>query len=152
LSQQSPHSPFAIVAGFGIPGREVVNVLEANGVPYVVVELNPQTVKRCGSAGLNIVHGDCTEESVMRAAGIDRATLVAVAIPDDPAVLKTIELCRRLNPNAYLLARCRRVSTAMEATRRGVHDVVSEEQLIAAEFARLTLPLISGSNHSSSNK
>lgn len=145
MSQPSLQSPFVIVAGFGIPGREVVNLLEANRIEFVVVELNPQTVERCGRGGLNIVQGDVTEEPVLRAAGIDRATLIAIAIPDDPAVLKTIDLCRRLNPTVRILARCRRVSTAMEAARRGAHDVVSEEQLIGAEFARLTLPLISQS-------
>jgi voltage-gated potassium channel Kch len=136
-------SPFAIVAGFGIPGREVVNLLTARGVPFVVVELNPVTVERTAKAGLNIVHGDIADERVMREAGIDRATLLALAIPDDPAVLRAIDLARRLNPAARIIARCRRVSTALEAARRGAHDVVSEEQIVGAEFARLAVPLIS---------
>jgi voltage-gated potassium channel Kch len=143
LAESSANSPFVIVAGFGIPGREVVNLLEARHIPFVVIELNPQTVQRCGQAGLNIIGGDVTDEAVLRAAGIERATLLAIAIPDDPAVLKTVDLCRRLNPRTRILARCRRVSTAMEATRRGAHDVVSEEQLIGAEFSRLTLALTS---------
>lgn len=138
----TPSEPFVIVAGFGIPGREVVNLLSANATPFVVVELNPTTVGRCHTAGLNIVHGDIADEQVMRRAGIERATLVALAIPDDAAVLKAVDLIRRLNPAARILARCRRVSTALEASRRGAHDVVSEEQLIGAEFARLTGPLI----------
>ena len=133
---------FAIVAGFGIPGREVVNLLEDRGVPFVVVELNPLTVQRTAKARLNIIHGDIATEPVLRAAGIDRATLLALAIPDDAAVLRTIDLARRLNPAVRILARCRRVSTALEATRRGAHDVVSEEQIIGAEFARLAVPLL----------
>ena len=135
--------PFAIVAGFGIPGREVVNLLAARGIPFVVVELNPATVQRTAKAGLNIVHGDVADERVLREAGIDRATLLALAIPDDAAVLRAIDLTRKLNPTTRILARCRRVSTALEATRRGAHDVVSEEQIVGAEFARLTVPLIS---------
>lgn len=134
--------PFVIVAGFGIPGREVVNLLEARGVRFVVVELNPLTVRRTAKAGLNIVEGDIATEPVLRAAGIDRATLLALAIPDDAAVLRTVDLARRINPAVRILARCRRVSTALEATRRGADDVVSEEQIIGAEFARLTGPLI----------
>ena len=47
------------------------------------------------------------------------------------------------DPATRIIARCRRVSTALEATRRGAHDVVSEEQIVGAEFARLTVPLIS---------
>lgn len=134
---------FVIVAGFGIPGREVVNLLIARHTPFVVVELNRATVSRCHVGGLNIVQGDIANEDVLRQAGIDRATLVALAIPDDAAVLRAIDLIRRLNPAVQILARCRRVSTALEASRRGAHEVVSEEQLIGAEFARLTVPLIS---------
>jgi CPA2 family monovalent cation:H+ antiporter-2 len=127
----------------GIPGREVVNLLETRHIEYVVVELNPLTVSRCATGGLNIVQGDIADENVLKRAGIERATLVALAIPDDAAVLRAIDLIRRLNPKARTLARCRRVSTALEAGRRGADDVVSEEQLIGAEFARLTIPLIS---------
>ena len=137
-----PSEPFVIVAGFGIPGREVVNLLTSKGTSFVVIELNPTTVGRCHIAGLNIVQGDVADEQVLRRAGVDRATLVALAIPDDAAVLRAIDLIRRLNPDTQILARCRRVSTALEATRRGAHEVVSEEQLIGAEFARLTGPLI----------
>lgn len=132
-----------IVAGFGIPGREVVNLVTRRGIPFVVVELNPATVSRCHTAGLNIVQGDIADEQVLRNAGIDKATLVALAIPDDAAVLRAVDLIRKLNPSARILARCRRVSTALEVSRRGAEDVVSEEQLIGAEFARLTAPLIS---------
>ncbi|WP_206293021.1 NAD-binding protein [Humisphaera borealis] len=131
------------MAGFGIPGREVVNLLARRKIAFVVVELNPATVTRCQTAGLNIVQGDIADEQVLRNAGIDRATLVALAIPDDAAVLRAVDLIRRLNPAARILARCRRVSTALEASRRGAEDVVSEEQLIGAEFARLTAPLLS---------
>jgi CPA2 family monovalent cation:H+ antiporter-2 len=116
--QPSP-TPFAIIAGFGIPGREVANLLDDRGVPFVVVEMNPQTVQRTAKAGLNIIHGDIATEPVLRAAGIDRATLLALAIPDDAAVLRTIDLALRLNPRVRILARCRRVSAAIEATRRG---------------------------------
>ena len=135
-------SSYVIVAGFGIPGREVVNLLTRRKIPFVVVELNPATVARCHIAGLNIVQGDIADEQVLRSAGIDKATLVALAIPDDAAVLRAVDLIRKLNPAARILARCRRVSTALEAARRGAEDVVSEEQLIGAEFARLTAPLL----------
>lgn len=137
-----PTLPFAIVAGFGIPGREVVNLLQARGIEFVVVELNPLTVQRCVRAGLNIVQGDIAEDATLVAAGIHRASFLALAIPDDAAVLRSIDAARRLNPAVRILARCRRVSTALEATRRGTHDVVSEEQIIASEFARLTGTLL----------
>jgi voltage-gated potassium channel Kch len=130
------------VAGFGLPGREAVNLLAARGVPYIVVELNPQTVSRTSRSGLSIVQGDIADDAVLLAAGIERATLLLLAIPDDAAVLRAIDAARRINSSIRIVARCRRVSTAIEATRRGADHVLSEEQIIGAEFARLAGPLI----------
>src|SRR5581483_3511677 len=37
-------SGHVIVAGFGLPGRSLVEILRSRNVPYVVVELNPLMV------------------------------------------------------------------------------------------------------------
>lgn len=142
MSTDSLPTPYAIVAGFGLPGREAVNLLSARGVPYIVVELNPQTVTRTSRSGLSIVQGDIAEDAVLRAAGVEHAKLLLLAIPDDAAVLRAIEAARRINPSIRIVARCRRVSTAIEATRRGADHVLSEEQIVGAEFARLAAPYI----------
>src|SRR5687768_16946154 len=88
----------AIVAGFGIPGRAAANLLTAKRIPFCVVELNPETVKRCSRAGLPIIEGNVLEESVLRRAGIERASFLALAMPNEQAVLEALVLARRLNP------------------------------------------------------
>lgn len=138
-------SGYAIVAGFGIPGRAVATLFERAGVPFCVVELNGETVRRCGSAGLTIFQGDIADEAVMRRAGIERATVLALAIPDDAAVLRTIPIARRLNPHCRLFVRCRRVSTALAVNRMGIHDVLSEEQVVAQAFEHMIEPLLPAS-------
>jgi voltage-gated potassium channel Kch len=44
---------------------------------------------------------------------------------------------RRLNPRVRILARCRYVSSGIEATRRGADEVVVEEQAVAQAFEAL---------------
>jgi voltage-gated potassium channel Kch len=126
----------AIVAGFGIPGRELANLFTARRFPFCVVELNRDTVDRCAAAGLLILPGDATEEQVLRRAGIDRAAVLAFAMPNETAVLTGIAVARRLNPGIKILARCRHVSTTLEAIKRGADEVLSEEQVVAQEFRR----------------
>lgn len=129
-------SGHGIVAGFGIPGREVANLFAARGFPFCVLELNPQTVGRCTSGGLLILQGDATDEHTLRRAGIERAAVLALAMPNEAAVLAAIPVARRLNPGVKILARCRHVSTALEAHRKGADEVLSEEQVVAREFSR----------------
>ena len=127
----------AIIAGFGVPGRAVADRLTAAGVPFVVLELNAQTVMRCAPTGIRIVAGDAADEQTLRRAGIDRAALFAITVPVDAAVLASISAARRLNPAVRIWARCRYVSTGLQATRRGADEVIVAEQVVAHEFERL---------------
>ena len=125
-----------IIVGFGLSGRSVANSVIGKGVSYVVIELNPATVERCTPGGLNIIEGDARDAELLRQAGIERATDIAVTIPDDAATLDVVEQARRLNPSARIIARCTYVSGGMEAARRGADDTVIAEQVVASEFAR----------------
>lgn len=126
----------AIIAGFGVPGRAVAESLSRQNVPFCVIELNPTTVQRCALAGVHIVEGSADSETVLRSAGIERASLFILALPNDPAVLESIRLARLLNSKLKIIARCRYISTGMEAHRRGATDVIIEEQTVAREFTQ----------------
>jgi voltage-gated potassium channel Kch len=126
----------AIVAGFGVPGRVAADSLLAINIPLCVVELNRATVERCATTKYHVIEGDVCEEDVLRRAGVEHATLLVLAVPNDSAVLEAITVARRLNPKLRILARCRFISSGMEAHRRGATQVVIEEQVVAEELQR----------------
>ena len=129
-----------IVAGFGIPGRAVVDALTRRRQPVIVIELNPRTVERLVHTfhpGTQFIFGDVSEEAMLLQAGIKTAALLAITVPVDSAVLEAVKVGRRLNPGIHIIARCRYISTALEASRCGATEVVSEEQVVAQEFTRL---------------
>jgi len=125
----NPISGHVVVAGYGVPGRVVGEFLTAHQISYCVIELNAQVVHRCEHQ-VPIIEGDVTNESVLRRAGIERCSMFAITVPSDPAV------ARRLNPTVPIMARCRFISTGMEARRRGANQVVIEEQAVAEHFLR----------------
>jgi voltage-gated potassium channel Kch len=127
----------AIIAGFGVPGRAVADFLAARHVHFCVVELNPKTVERCSHNGVHIIAGDVCNEDTLRRAGVERATLLVLAVPNDAAVLEAVHVARRLSATVRILARCRFISTGMEAHRRGANQVVIEEQVVGSEMTRL---------------
>jgi voltage-gated potassium channel Kch len=134
-----------VIAGFGLPGRAVADALEARDVPYCVVESNVQTVSRCLRSGVRIIEGDVTDEGTLVRAEIGRATLMAVTVPDEEAMLRAVELARRLNPSVRVVARATYISAGMKATAAGADEVVVAEQVVAAEFARVVGGTGSGS-------
>src|SRR3982751_2297395 len=104
--QYSSSSQYVIVVGFGVPGRAVVELLTFSGVSYCVIEKNPETVHRCERGGEHIICGDATQEQTLRSAGIDRATLVVVAVPDQAVALEVTLVARSLNKTAKIVTRC----------------------------------------------
>lgn len=133
----SPRPGYAVIAGFGLPGRAVADALDARNVPYCVVERNATTVSRCLRAGIRIIEGDVTDPATLERAELPRATLIAITVPDDDTVVRAIELARSLNPTVRILARCTYTSTGLRATTAGADEVVVAETTVATEFSRL---------------
>jgi CPA2 family monovalent cation:H+ antiporter-2 len=127
----------AIIAGFGVPGRAVADELKKRGVRFCVIELNPETVRRCGHAGVPIIEGNVTDEAVLRQAGVGSASLIVLAVPNEPAVLAAVAICRRLNAAARIIARCTFTSGGMEAIRQGADHTVVAEQVVATALSDL---------------
>ncbi len=114
----SQPTPYVIVAGYGLPGRSLVEILIRSQTEYVVIELNSQTCERAGSGGARMIAGSAADPEVLRQAGIERATLVALMVPNDDVVLAAIPHIRRVNSSAHIIARCSFTSTGLEAMRR----------------------------------
>src|SRR5690349_13436887 len=123
-----------IIAGYGIVGRCVAESLAAGNTPYCIVELNTATVKRLVRGAVPIIEGDIRHEDVLRKAGIERASTLALAMPDETQTLEALAVARRLRPDVKIIARCTFSSAGMQAARLGAAVVVAE-QVVAREFA-----------------
>jgi len=125
-----------IIVGFGLSGRTAVNSVIEHGISYCVIETNEATVERCERGGLHILFGDARDPEILRQAGIERATDIAVTVPADQITLEVVEQARKMNATAKIIARCTFVSGGMEAHRRGADEVVIAEKVVATEFGR----------------
>jgi CPA2 family monovalent cation:H+ antiporter-2 len=126
-----------IIAGFGIVGRAVAELLDRHNVPYCVVELNAQTVGRCSRTGIAIIEGDIRDERTLMAANLPEAHAVAVALPDEKASVEAVQVIRRLNAQVKIVARTIFSSAGLLATKYGATSVVVAEQAVAKEFAHV---------------
>jgi len=116
-----------IVVGFGLNGRNVTKVLSASGIPFVVLEINPETVRVEKKRGVPISYGDASKETMLTHLGIKTARCVVIAISDASATRRIVELSRKLNPNVYIIARTRYTSELNPLYSLGANDVIPEE-------------------------
>src|ERR671912_75690 len=101
----------AVIAGFGVPGRAVADLLHRQGVTFCVIGQNDETVERCRKSGLCMVEGGAGAVETLRKAGLERAVLFACTVPNDPAMYAAVAAARRMNPKLRIVARCRYVSS-----------------------------------------
>lgn len=123
-----------IIAGFGLAGRCIAELLDARKVKYTVIERNPSTVATQRSLGRHIVEGDVSEAATLLAAGLHDAGSLALTIPDENAVLAATSVARKLRPDIYIIARTNYSSKGMQASQLGADDVIKAEQAVAAKF------------------
>jgi len=118
-----------VICGHGRMGRILCGELHSEGVPFVVVEGDPEAAERLVEKGYRVVAGDATEDETLRRAGITRAKgLVAVVSRDVDNLYITLsarEMCRQSNPSLYILSRATDQRASQKITRAGATRVIS---------------------------
>jgi CPA2 family monovalent cation:H+ antiporter-2 len=125
--------------GFGMNGRNLARAAKAAGIPFVVIEMNPETVRREREKGKPIFFGDATQEEILQHANIGEARIVVVAINDPAAVRRITSLARRLNAKVHIIVRTRYVKELQPLFELGANDVVPEEFETSVEIFTLVL-------------
>jgi len=116
-----------VIIGFGLNGRNVARAAKVAGIPYVIIEMNAETVRRERAKGESIYYGDATHEPVLQHANTKDARIVVVAINDPTATRRITELARRLSPNIYLITRTRYLEEMQPLCELGADEVIPEE-------------------------
>ena len=116
-----------IVVGFGINGRNVTRAAKMAGVPYIVIEMNPETVHLERTRDEPIFYGDATQEAIFHHAGISHARIVVLTIANASATRKITALARRLNPKIHIIARTRFLQEMEPLYGLGANEVIPEE-------------------------
>ncbi|WP_435099394.1 potassium channel family protein [Halorubrum sp. N11] len=106
-----------VVIGYGQVGRTVTEELVDADLPVTVVDREEMD-------GVDVV-GDATEPETLRAADIETAQTVVLALPDDTTTEFTTLVIRDLAPNAQVLARVEEAESVRKMHRAGADYVLS---------------------------
>lgn len=87
-----------IIVGHGPSGRTFARAASLMGIPFVAIDLNPETVAREREAGTPIFFGDATFPANLESAGIQDARVLAIVISDTRAIRGITSLAHRMSP------------------------------------------------------
>ncbi|MDF1531835.1 MAG: cation:proton antiporter [ANME-2 cluster archaeon] len=116
-----------VIAGYGMNGRNLSKVLSATNIPFIVLEMNPETVVSEKRKGLPIFYGDASKEEVLKHTNISKAKILVVAISDAAHTRMMVRTARKLNPGIYIITRIRYISELEELYKLGANEVIPEE-------------------------
>ncbi|MEZ5990342.1 MAG: cation:proton antiporter [Planctomycetota bacterium] len=128
-----------IVVGYGLAGRNQVHALQHAGIPFEVLEMNPEVVSQEAAGGLPIRFGDSTRASTLEEVDVRRARLLVIAISDPSAAERTIRVARRLNPSLHIVVRARFLAERERLIELGADEVVPEDLETSIEIFTRTL-------------
>jgi monovalent cation:H+ antiporter-2, CPA2 family len=127
-----------VVVGYGLNGRNLARVLRTVGVPYTILEVDAEVVRRSKAKGEKINFGDATRREVLLHAGIERAWVLVLAMSDPTAARRTVSLARSLNDKLHIIVRTRYIAEITELVDLGANEVIPEEFETSIEiFARV---------------
>ncbi len=114
-----------VVCGYGRMGRLVCHEFSKRGVPFVVVERNEELLADFAVKGGVPLHGDATNDEVLKRAAIDRARALVTVVASDSDNLYITMSARLLNEKLPIVARAEDDSAAKKLSRAGATQIVS---------------------------
>ena len=115
-----------IVCGFGRVGQNLARVLERSGFEFIALDLDPHRVRDARQAGDPVVYGDATHVEVLRALGLEHASVVVISFDDPHTALRIVRAVRRLRADVPILVRTEDDTRLEELQRAGATEVVPE--------------------------
>lgn len=135
LAQQArPLQDHIIVCGYGLNGRLTAELLRREGIDYLVLELNPETVRQAAARGQPIFFGDGSKHEILEKAGARRARALVYAISDPFVLERAVSSARTINSRLTVIARTKRLEDVPSLVRVGATHVVAEEMRAAEEI------------------
>jgi CPA2 family monovalent cation:H+ antiporter-2 len=128
-----------IVCGFGRVGQEIARALQRRGFACVVIDYNLGRVEEGRRQGYLCLQGDSTEPEMLDLAGLDRAKMLVITLPDLPSAAQAVRTARALNPKVTILARVHDARAIPHLKAAGADEVIQPEFEAGMEMVRQAL-------------
>lgn len=128
-----------VICGYGNVARELADVLERRGFPYLVIEYHPEVVRMLRERGVPVIYGDAANPVVLDHAHLETAVLLAVLVPDSNTAELATRYARQRHPRLDIVTRAAAPSDLEQLLAAGATEVVQPEFEAGVEVIRHVL-------------
>lgn len=116
-----------IIVGYGLNGQNLARVLKETGIPYVIIDMDPETVSELRAKGELVIFGDVARPEILQQASISTAQCIVFAMADVHAAKLGLILAKKSNPSIFAVVRLRNLDDVEEFRKLGADEIIPEE-------------------------
>jgi voltage-gated potassium channel len=129
-----------IVCGFGRIGKVICKNFKENNLPFVVVESDPEEVRKIDELGYLALPGNASSDEMLLKAGIKEAKGLIAVVSSDAENVYIILSAKGLNPGLFIMARSSGAEgSETKLLRAGADKVISPYFIGAHRMAQLVV-------------
>ncbi|SPR10418.1 potassium transporter [Orientia tsutsugamushi] len=136
-----------IIAGFGRVGRMVANVLEAENIRYIAIDINEQAVKEDNHSSFPIVQGDISQVDTLKALGIERASAVILSLSNEITIKKTLKAISNNFSHIAIIVKAKDLQRSNEFYECGATVIVPSDYEVGLQLGSEVLKVIGISDY-----
>ena len=128
-----------IICGYGRNGKQAASKLLAHGKPFVIIEKDNEVAERFQSETMPFIIGNANEDDTLFKAGIDRASTLICALPDDADNLFVVLSARQINKDMCIISRASQETSYKKLKLAGANNVIMPDKIGGDHMASLVV-------------
>ena len=133
------HESRVILVGFGRVGQIIGRMLHANGIKPIVIENDPDHIKRVRRFGYKTYYGDLFKHNVLEAVNAGQADMIILTLNDAAATNQAVELIQNSYPDLRIIARAQDRNHAIDLFSMNVKEVTRDTFYSSVEMGKRIL-------------
>jgi len=131
--------PQVLIAGFGRFGQITARILSANDIAFTALDKDAEHIEFVKRFGNKVFFGDACRLDLLKTAGIEKASILLIAVDKEEDGLKIAELVGHHFPHIRIVARAHNRMSVRQYAKLGVNNVIRESFAGSVQAAELVL-------------
>ncbi|PKG49667.1 MULTISPECIES: potassium channel family protein [Olleya] len=128
-----------IICGYGRNGKQAATKLLAHKQPFVIVEKNKEVIEKFEDENMPFVFGNANEDEVLLQAGIERASSLISALPNDADNLFVVLSARQMKKDLRIISRASQETSYEKLKLAGANNVILPDRIGGDHMASLVV-------------
>ena len=128
-----------ILCGYRRVGREVARIFKSEGIPFVVIDVDEESITEAANNGFLYIRGNATSDEILTQAGIHQARALVAALGSDVDNVYITLSAKGMRPDLMVVARISSEESESKLKRAGADRIISPHRIGGRRMAMLTL-------------